>query len=87
MSCYPTILHQSLDLLSEWQSAELGHREHITGTHRLHPDTQRGKQVNDTIHRLSLSWHADVRARREGHTYTFSSARGGISIARYSLRK
>lgn len=39
--CWPTVLHEGLDLVSQWQSAELSHGEHIAGTDRLHTDRNR----------------------------------------------
>lgn len=84
--CWPTILHQGLDLVSQWQSAELSHGEHITGTNRLHTDIQKNV-VNEACLEMSSCLNLRSLARSVRKTYTFSSASGGISIARYSLQK
>lgn len=76
-----TVLHQSLDLVHQRQSAELGHGQHITGTHRLHTINRATNPANVKGRRLLPSELDHV-----WRTYAFSSARGGISIARYSLQ-
>lgn len=43
----PTILHQDLDLVSQGQCAQLGHRQDIAGGHRLVSVERGGKGLEE----------------------------------------